>query len=102
MCPALWTTTSICASSEMIWRTAASHDSSDATSISIARRSTWCSVAYLFAAATCGALRPVVSRIPAYTVCPVCASRRAARVPKPLDAPVMTMICFMTLYLEDG
>ena len=32
----------------------------------------------------------------AYTVCPAWARARAVRDPKPLDAPVMTIICFIT------
>jgi hypothetical protein len=42
----------------------------------------------------------VVARIPAYTVWPASAKRRAARAPKPLDAPVITMTCFMIYSCE--
>ena len=47
------------------------------------------------AASTCFAFLPAVSRIPAYTTCPACASSRAVRAPKPLDAPLIRMVRFV-------
>src|SRR5882724_110730 len=76
---------------------AASEDSCDATSSSTARRSTLSSEANFCTSLTCLALRPVVPRMLAYTVCPERARARAARAPKPLDAPVMRMIDFIEL-----
>src|SRR5207248_2911926 len=72
----------------MISWIASLQDSCDETSNSMGRRSTECSVAYLSISLTCGALRPLVSRILAYTMCPALASARAVNAPKPLDAPV--------------
>src|SRR5258705_13321226 len=83
----------------MISWIAASQDSGDETSNSMGRRSTECSVAYLSISLTCGALRPLVSRILAYTVCPALASARAVNAPKPLDAPVITIAFFMAVLL---
>src|ERR1700677_1960805 len=76
---------------------AASEDSCAATSSSTARRSTLFSEANFCTSLTCIALRPVVPRMLAYTVCPARARARAARAPKPLEAPVMRMIDFIIL-----
>src|SRR3982074_1193075 len=74
-------------------------DSCDETSNSMGRRSTECSLAYLSISLTCGALRPLVSRILAYTMCPALATARAVNAPKPLDAPVITITFFMAVLL---
>src|ERR1700730_17503427 len=74
-------------------------DSCDETSNSRGRRSTECSVAYLSISLTCGALRPLVSRILAYTTCPALDRARAVNAPKPLDAPVITITFFMAVVL---
>src|SRR5580704_13434513 len=91
MWPALWTTTSRPPFSARIFLIASSTDSCDATSISTQRRSQACSLANAVRFATSGALRPEVSRMPAYTLWPATARARAASAPKPLDAPVMTI-----------
>src|ERR1700720_2727133 len=74
-------------------------DSCDETFNSTGRRSTECSAAYLSISLTSGALRPLVSRILAYTMCPALASARAVNAPKPLDAPVITTTFFMAVLL---
>src|SRR5437867_11903692 len=83
----------------MISWIASLQDCCDETSKSIGRRCTECSVAYLSISLTCGALRPLVSRILAYTMCPALASARAVNAPKPLDAPVLTINFFMAVLL---
>src|SRR5258708_36328125 len=66
----------------------------------MARKSALCVVAYSSTAFTWAALRPVVSRMLAYTVCPASARARAARAPNPLDAPVTTITCFIGVLLR--
>src|SRR5258708_24346376 len=66
----------------------------------MARKSTFCAAAYSSTAFTWAALRPVVSRMLAYTVCPASARARAARAPNPLDAPVTTITCFIGVLLR--
>src|SRR5580704_16451851 len=66
----------------------------------MARKSAFCAVAYSSTAFTCAALRPVVSRMLAYTVCRASARARDARAPKPLDAPVTRITCFIKILLR--
>jgi hypothetical protein len=67
------------------------------TSISTAVIRTPRSFSASASAATAGALRPVVARMPAYPMWPASARARAVRFPKPLDAPVIASTFGRTL-----
>src|SRR5690242_2437101 len=97
MWPALCTTTSRRPWMARIASLAASTDAWRAMSISIACRSSPSSLASCCRRCTTGALRPSVSRMPAYTAWPARASATALIQPKPLEAPVMTMTCLMVM-----
>src|ERR1700691_5099531 len=87
------TTLTMAAATELAWASAGSKLASPLSAVS----GTPLSLAYWFTDSTWVELRPVVARMPAYTVWPASAKRRAARAPKPLDAPVMTITCFMVM-----